>query len=116
MSEKNSNIETKKAPKWVRFLFGGLFKDPNLRAKLPYFGFLYCMIILYIGIGYYAEGLVKQINRTERNVKEKRAQYISIKSELMDLTKQSRLARELQENKSGIIESVSPPKKIIISE
>jgi len=110
IEEKKHTIPKKPLSKRI---FKSVFKDPNIREKAPFLGFLYAMIILYIGIGYYAEGLVKQIAKTGRKVKEKRAEYISIKSTLMDLSKQTKLAKQLEHNQTGIIESVDPPKKII---
>ncbi len=95
-------------------LSGRFFKDKRAQKNIPYFVFLYTLIILYISLGYFAEGLVKKISKQKIELKEKRAAYISVKSELMELTKQSNLAKQLENLGSSVVESTIPPKKIKI--
>ncbi len=83
-----------------------------MRERLPFWMFIYVMTIIYIALGYYAEGLVKRIAKNKQEVKEKRAAYISLKSQLMQLSKQTRLAKALKDHYTGISESRTPPKKI----
>ena len=61
--------------------------------------------------GYYAEQTVRKINKVTNELKELKSEYITSKSELMFISKQSEVAK--LSVKLGIKESVTPPKKIV---
>ena len=68
--------------------------------------------MLYIANSYYAEKTIRQIDRVNQELKEMRSEYISTKSELMIMSRQSQVAASVEE--LGLKESVVPPKKIIL--
>jgi hypothetical protein len=88
-----------------------LTKDFTLQ-QLPFVFFLTLIAILYISNTYYAEKTVRKINAVTNELKELRSEYITIKSDLMFISKQSEVANAA--SKYGIKESVVPPKKIVI--
>ncbi len=95
---------------------GEIFGSEQLIKHLPYVGFLVFIGLIYIGIGFSAEGSVRQINKDKSELKEMRSEYITIKSDLMYATKQSELIKILHEKGVNLEESFQPPKKIEITE
>lgn len=95
---------------------GEVFGSEELIKHLPYVGFLVFLGLIYIGIGFSAEGSVRKINKDKSALKEMRSEYITIKSDLMYATKQSELIKILHEKGLTLEESFQPPKKIEITE
>ena len=81
---------------------------------LPFILFLGFLGIVYIANGYMAESAFMKIHRLNREVKELRSEYITIKSELNYQSKQSSIAMMVKD--LGLKESVEPPKKIVMPE
>jgi len=94
---------------------GEILGSEALIQNLPFISFLVLLSLIYIGIGYSAEGSVRQINKDKNELKEMRSEYITIKSDLMYTTKQSELIKVLQEKGFALEESFQPPKKIEIT-
>ncbi|MDA0195189.1 MAG: FtsL-like putative cell division protein [Bacteroidetes bacterium] len=78
---------------------------------LPQLLFLAGLLIFYIGNKHFAEKTIRNINRTEREVEDLRADYTTLKAEYMFASKQSEVARRV--GKIGLTESKIPPFKII---
>jgi len=96
----------------VMSVIGGSFLIREYFIKqIPFVLFWALLAMLYIANGYYAEHTVKEINQLTNELKELRSEYITTKSDLMHLSKQSEVARLAE--KIAIKESVVPPKKII---
>ena len=68
--------------------------------------------ILYISNTHYAEKTVRKINTIQAEVEDLRADYTTMKGDLMFASKQSEVARKVREQ--GLRESVTPPNKIKI--
>ncbi len=92
---------------------GNILTRESVVKTVPYFLFLSFLAIVYISNGYYAEDTVRALNNVNNELKELSSEYISTKSELMFRSKQSEVARALEPY--GIKESVTPPKKIVVS-
>ncbi len=88
-----------------------LTKEETLKL-IPFVFFLFSMGILYIANGYYAEEKVRQLSRVTDELKELKSEYITSKSDLMFISKQSEVAKAAL--KLDIKESVVPPKKILV--
>ncbi len=78
----------------------------------PFLLFIAFLAFIYIANNYYAENKVRDINHLHKELKELRYEYITSKSELMDLGKQSRIAGRL--SNKGIKESREPVKTLKI--
>ena len=99
--------------KGLSAVFSGTFlTNPKAIKHLPYFLFLAFLAILYIANGYYADGKIREVNKTTNQLKELRSEYISTKSELMFASKQSEVAKSAE--KLGLKEPVVPPTKILV--
>lgn len=110
---KTAPKETNKIIRSIGSVFSGSFLTKRLVVdQLPYILFLTAMAILYITNGYYAEQKIRQLNNITSELKELRSEYITSKSELMFISKQSEVARATE--KFGLKESIVPPKKIVV--
>lgn len=107
--------EAGKVSKSLANIFSGDFlsKD-NVVGLLPFIFFLTFIGILYIGNGYYAEKIVRDLYKTGNDVKELRSEYITIKSDLNFKSKQSQVAKATEPLE--IYESTTPPTKIVVDE
>ena len=101
-----------------RFNLFGLF-DPERYLKAQAVGknlpfVLYCSVLtlLYIANAHMVEKRIRSINKLENELKDLRAEYITLKSELMYLSKQSEVAKRVEV--AGLKELRSAPKKIYI--
>jgi hypothetical protein len=91
-------------------IIGEFFSRDSFFDKIPYLGYLTIIALIYISNTYYAEKTFRQIERTKRELKELRFQYISSKSELMFYSKQTEIAKRVIN--TGLKETTIPPFKI----
>ena len=111
--ENKSVRKVKSARKFLKFFnVGGFLHRDNVVKALPFIFFLTVIAMIYISNAYYAERTIREIDKTTKQLKELRSEYISTKSELMFKSKQSEVAKEV--GVMQIKESVVPPKKIIL--
>jgi hypothetical protein len=75
---------------------------------------LFCMLLslLYISNSHYAEKTTRQINKSQGDVEDLRADFTTLKADVMFASKQSEVARRVKA--IGLKESMKPPFKIII--
>ena len=105
--------QNKRARKFIKALnvFGYLDKKAILQI-MPFMFFLTGLAVLYIANSYIAERTIRDIDKTNKEIKEMRAEYISAKTELMVKSKQTEVAASLAPY--GIKESTVAPKKIVV--
>jgi len=102
-----------------RSFFGLLEKYANVDALfeegvplkyLPYILFITFITLFYIGNTHYAEKTIRKIDRTKVETEDLRADYTTLKSEYMEASKQSEVARNVAP--LGLVESSSPPYQV----
>ena len=99
--------------KSLNTVFSGTFlSNDQVLKHIPFILFLSVIAILYIANGYWADDKVRQVNKLNAQIKDFRSEYISTKSELMFVSKQSEVAKSVE--KMGLKEPIVPPMKIII--
>jgi len=99
----------------VRFMnMFGFFNKNQVVHSMPFILFITLLLIGYIGNSYYAEHIIREIDKTKTELKENRAAYISIMSKVMYQSNQSEVAKMLEPYQ--IKESTKPPGKIFITE
>ena len=91
----------------------GIFERNQVVNLMPFILFVSVLIICYIANSYYAEKMIRDIDKTKVELKEKRAEHISIMSRLMYQSNQSEVARSLAPYE--IKESTQPPSKIFVT-
>jgi hypothetical protein len=91
-----------------------LSKETTLN-NFPFLFFLSFLAICYIANGYYADDQVRKVNKLINEIKELRTEYIVVKDSLVIKSKQTEVAKALAIQQTGIVESVVPPKKILVT-
>ena len=99
-----------KAGRVVRDVFGGEILKSGTFKFLPFLIYIASIAFLYIANNYLAENKVREINKLRKEIKELRYEYITSKSKLMNLSKQSQIAKKL--SNQGVKESTDPIKTI----
>src|SRR3954463_4180404 len=104
-------------------LFSGMEKKMKLETYfeegfpvqyLPKILFILVLSLLYIGNTHHAEKTVRAINRAQSEVEDLRADYTTLKADVMFASKQSEVARRVKE--LGLKESLRPPFKVVVDE
>jgi hypothetical protein len=123
MRENKLRIETKstKSSSNGTSVFSGLEKKLKLESyfeegfpvqHLPKIIFVMALGLFYIGNTHYAEKTVRKINNVQAEVEDLRADYTTMKSDLMFASKQSEVAKKVKS--IGLEESLEPPHKIVV--
>jgi hypothetical protein len=104
----------KKERQVIDVINGNFLTNESAVKQIPFILFLVVVAIIYISNTYYAEKILRKTNTVNNEIKELRSEYITSKSDLMFISKQSEVARAAANMKIGIKESVVAPKKIVI--
>lgn len=95
MENNNKQDEIKPASvikgwkKWLNY--------QSVVKQIPFFLFLTLLAVVYIYNGHYADKTIRNINRTAKEVEELQHEYKAVKSEVMFRSKQSELAKAVQQ-------------------
>ena len=87
---------------WKRWL-----NYQSIVKQVPFFLFLALLAVMYIFNGHYADNTIRKINRTAKEVKELKYEYIAVKSKVMYQSKQSELVKAVEP--LGLKELVQSP-------
>ncbi|HAA12512.1 MAG TPA: hypothetical protein DCE41_12775 [Cytophagales bacterium] len=87
-----------------------IFEEGLPVRYLPKVLFLLVIGVFYIGNNHYGENTLRKIDRIEEEVEDLRADYTTLKADLMFKTKQSEVAKRVAN--MGLEESLIPPTKI----
>ena len=105
-AQKSNNISTANgnpiAIGWKRWL-----NYHVIVKQIPFCIFLGLLAVIYIYNGHYADKLIRNINSTEKDVKELQYEYKTVQSEVMFRSQQSELAKAVEP--LGLKELVSAP-------
>ncbi len=102
-------------------LFSGLEKKLKLESYfesgfpvkyLPKILFAVLLSMLYISNTHYAEKATRRIDKMQTEVEDLRADYTTLKADIMYASKQSEVARRVKE--IGLKESLNPPFKVVV--
>lgn len=102
--KRNWLYESLDLSRWVHY--------QTIIRNLPFVFFMASIAILYIANAHYAEKNVRELNQIERKMNEMRWEYMTTKSELENISKQSEVAKLVAA--SGLKELREPPKKIVV--
>ena len=79
---------------------------------LPKILFVMMLGLLYISNTHNAEKTIRKIDQVQSDVEDLRADYTTLKSDLMFASKQSEVARKVKN--LGLKESLNPPTKVVV--
>lgn len=105
----NRNVSFSKTA--ASILDGSFLTRENLLRQIPFIIYITFLGIFYIANSYNAEKTIIEISRTKKELEELRYEYITTKSNLMFMSKQSEVAYRLVN--SQVKESVVPPVKLV---
>ena len=88
------------------------FDKKSIVQFMPFVFFLTAWAIVYIANSFVAERTIRDIDKTERELKELRSEFITAKSELMYRSKLSEVASAIESK--GLKEARIAPKKILL--
>jgi hypothetical protein len=123
MNENKFKVQAKegKASGSGSSVFSGIEKKLKLEAYfeegfpvqyVPKIIFVMLLGLFYIGNTHHAEKTVRKINNIQAEVEDLRADYTTLKSDLMFSSKQSELAKKVRAY--GLKESLTPPYKVVV--
>ena len=103
----------KAARKLLKMLnvFGIVEKDLLIKA-IPFILFWSVLGLIYIANSHAADKNIREIDKTAKEIKELKSEYIITKTELMSKSIQSEVQKEVLS--LGLKEATVPPKKIIV--
>ena len=84
-----------------------------IMKNVSFFLFLAALAVIYIYNGHYADKIVRDINKTNKELKELQYEYKTLKSEVMFRSKQSELAKAVEP--FGLKELTQPPVVLVDS-
>ena len=90
----------------------GLFREGLPVHYLPHLLFVMLLTLLYIGSTHYGNRMSRNIQRLKQETEDLRADYTTLKSDYMEASKQSEVARKVAA--IGLVESSSPPFRIAV--
>ncbi len=115
--EFDPSIEEKEKSLTFRDLLDGNVLTRKAVLKQTRFILLLVLIaFLSIANRNHAEKTVIHLNRLQSDVKELRARSISTSSELVKISRQSKVKQMVNRNELGLEENLEPPKKLIQNE
>lgn len=106
MKEKKN----KKPKRMMRILGGSFLVREKFAKQFPFLLLVTCLLMVLITNTYIAEDCSREIAATARRLSDLHVEYIQVKSDVMEASKQSVLAKRLKA--SGIKEPVEPLKRI----
>lgn len=93
LNSRSARPEARQADQagWKRWL-----NYQSIVKQVPFFLFLALLAVLYIYNGHLADKTIRNINRTEKEVKELQYEYTAVKGELISRSKQSELIKAVE--------------------
>lgn len=94
----------------IGVLNGSFLTREKLLGNMPFILFCAGLMITYIAYGYHTERIVRDLDRTDSELKELRSEHITVRSQLETKEQQSQVAAGIGE--LGLRESRVPPVKL----
>jgi cell division protein FtsL len=106
-------METPTKEKEIKFKWKRLLNYQSVVSQVPFFLFLAFLAVVYIYNGHNADKTIRDISRTERELKELQYEYKTVKGEVLFRSKQTELAKAVEP--LGLKEVTAAPIVIIDS-
>ncbi|WEK37724.1 MAG: FtsL-like putative cell division protein [Candidatus Pseudobacter hemicellulosilyticus] len=104
---REEKIQEEKEAKEARREWRRLLSYRWIVQNIPFFLFLSVLAVIYIYNGHYADKTIREINKVSRELKELHYEYKTVKSEVMNRSKQSELAKVV--DSFGLKALTAPP-------
>ncbi len=111
MAEENKIPDDKKTRSHQKRHRRKLMYNKWIVKNIPFYFFISAIAIVYIANGHYADKTMRQINATEKNLKEMEYEFKTVKQEVIFRSKESELAKAVEP--LGLKPLVVPPLRIV---
>lgn len=98
----------------IGVLNGSFLTREKVLGNMPFILFCAGLMITYIAYGYHTERVVRDLHRTDVELKELRSEYITVRARLEKAEQQSQVASGI--GQLGLEESRVPPVKLEVEE
>lgn len=98
----------------ISVLNGSFLTREKVLGNMPFILFCAALMIAYIAYGYHTERIVRDLERTGAELKEQRAEYLTVRAELEKQEQQSQVAGRIEG--LGLHESRVPPVQLPVDE
>ena len=106
-------MESTNKERELRFHWKRLLNYQSVVKQVPFFLFLALLAVVYIYNGHYADKTIREISKTERELKELQYEYKTVKGEVLFKSKQSELVKAVEP--LGLKELMTAPVVLIDS-
>ncbi|MFB6305441.1 MAG: FtsL-like putative cell division protein [Flavobacteriales bacterium] len=116
MSNKENERSFKKGlgRSFLELIAGSFLTKDKFLGQLPFLLYITFLLIVYVGYSYHTEKSIRNLHKTNKDLKELRSEFITVKSKLMYETKRSEIVKSTKS--LGLHESRIPPEKLVIGE
>ena len=115
MEEKKEKKEKKRKKKSVMSFLGGKFLvREEISKQFPFMIYVTVLLMAIITNTYIAEERTRELAKTSKRLNDLQVEYVQLKSEIMEASKQSVLVKRL--TGTGLKEAVTPLKRIEIEQ
>jgi cell division protein FtsL len=118
MAEKKVNDKKKKVAteSFIKELLSGTMVSEKIILKnLGYISMVTFLLAVYIGNRFHAERVTRDSARLQREVKDLKAESLSISADLMYISRQSEVYKMVKEKGLDLEELKVPPYKLLVS-
>jgi hypothetical protein len=98
----------------IDVLNGSFLTREAVVGNMPFILFCAGLMLAYIGYGYWTERTVRELDRTNAELKEMRSEYLTVRSHLEQAQQQSHVAGDI--SALGLKESRTPPMRITVKQ
>ena len=114
-STKKSASKPARLPRaLIGVLNGSFLTKEAVLGNMRFILFCAGLMLAYIAYGYWTERTVRDLDRTNAELKEMRSEYLTVRSHLEQAQQQSHVAGDIQS--LGLKESKTPPMRITVEE
>jgi len=115
MAEGKENKQKVKTGSFIKeLLSGSMITEKIILKNLWYVILVTFLAAVYIGNRFHAEKITRETTRLQKEVKELRAESLSVSADLMYLSRQSEVVRLVKERGLNLEELRTPPYKLIV--
>ncbi len=98
----------------IGVLNGNFLTKEKVLGNMPFILFCAGLMIVYIAYGYHTERIVRELENTGTELREQRAEYLTVRADLEKQEQQSQVAGRIEG--LGLHESRVPPVKLAVDE
>jgi hypothetical protein len=96
-------------------LSGSMVSEKLILKNLGYISLVAFLLAIYIGNRFHAEKITREMTKLQREVRDLKSESLSTSSDLMRISRQSEVYRQVKERGLGLEELKTPPYKLIVS-